>query len=693
MRRTWPFAALIAAGGAGLIAGAASEGFLRAFEVRHIAFPLALPLPLYATGVYAYWKRPDLPMARLLLAIGSLWALTWGLEDLVKGISESYDSASWAAVFPVTLAIGITIAATAIFFAVFPSGRVERHYERWLVRLVELTVVGPALLLLSDSTLSLGESGDRLDVSNPVALGSLEWLKPPAEAMAGLPFFIGFFLFVTRYVRGDAERRRQMRWLLAVPLAALLYEPLNALLLSGLESETLDTVGAAAEYVLLALVPLTIMIAILRHRLLDVDLLLRRSLVYGALWVAIAAIYVGVAAAFGIAAGERLPVALAVLLTVFATLLFQPARQRLERLADRWVFGERLSGYELLARFGATLEETFDPGELCQRLAEAVRRGMRVRWARVLVQRPAGGRQLLDPQAAVGIPREADVQPAASVPMAHAGEPVGVIEVGPKEDGDLTAADHELLATLARQAAIAIRNANLASELSVRLEEISRQAEELTASRARIVQAQDAERRRIERNIHDGVQQELVALIAKLRLARNQLGRDPGIAYGTLAELQDEAGHVLEDLRELARGIHPSVLSDRGLVEAIEARAARLPLHLRVEAAAEARAGRFTPAIEGAAYFAISEALANALKHANATHVDVKVAVEGERLVVEVRDDGAGFEPSDVAGSGLENLRDRMEALGGRLIVASRPGHGTRITARLPARRPEPVRA
>jgi signal transduction histidine kinase len=400
-----------------------------------------------------------------------------------------------------------------------------------------------------------------------------------------------------------------------------------------------------------------------------------------------------VAAALGIAAGERLPVAVAVVLTVIATLLFQPARRRLERIADRWVFGERLSGYELLARFGASLEETFDPGELSERLAETVRRGLRVRWARVLVHRPAAGTRLLDPQAAAGIARETDVEPAASVQMSHAGEPVGVIEVGPKEDGELTKEDHELLATLARQAAIALRNANLASELSVRLEEISRQAEELTASRARIVQAQDAERRRIERNIHDGVQQELVALIAKLRLARNQLNRDPGVAYGTLAELQEEAGHVLEDLRELARGIHPSVLSDRGLVEAIEARAARLPLDVRVEADAESRAGRFAHEIEGAAYFVISEALANVLKHATATHVEVKVVVEGKRLVVEVRDDGSGFEPSEVAGSGLENLRDRMEALGGRLVVASRSGHGTRVTARLPARRAEPIRA
>jgi signal transduction histidine kinase len=467
----------------------------------------------------------------------------------------------------------------------------------------------------------------------------------------------------------------------------------SLIVLSATVSGAIEPAVIVVASVFFALLPLSVLVAILRHRLLDVDQLIRRSIVYGGLWLLIAAAYIGVAAAFGIAAGERLPVTVAVLLTVIATLVFQPARRRLERLADRWVFGERLSGAELLSRFGATLEETFDPGELSQRLAEAVRRGIRVRWARVLVHRPANGERLLDPQAAAGISRDSDAPPAASVPMSHAGEPIGVIEVGPKEDGELGEDDHELLATLARQAAIAIRNANLASELSISLEEIRHQADELAASRERIVQAQDAERRRIERNIHDGVQQELVALIAKLRLARNQLGRDPGVAHGTLSELQEEAAHVLDDLRELARGIHPSVLTDRGLVEAIEARAARLPLDARVEVSSEARATRFTDEIEGAAYFVASEALANVLKHASATRVEVRVLIEGKSLVVEVQDDGAGFEPAEAEGSGLGNLHDRLEALGGRLVIASRRGRGTRITARLPARRAETIRA
>jgi signal transduction histidine kinase len=316
-----------------------------------------------------------------------------------------------------------------------------------------------------------------------------------------------------------------------------------------------------------------------------------------------------------------------------------------------------------------------------------------VRWARVLVIRPAEQDSLLDPQAAAGIEPDAVAEPVASVPLSHGGEPLGVIEVGPKDEGELSEADRGLLETLARQAALAIHNARLASELSVSLGEIRVQAEELRASRKRLVSAGDAERRRIERNIHDGVQQELVALIANLRLARNQVAREPDGADRTLAGLQAEAGLVLEDLRELARGIHPSLLSDHGLVEAIEARAARMPIAVSVQADAASRGARFADEIEGAAYFVVSEALANALKHSGADRVVVGVGYAEGSLELEVSDDGAGFEAREAVGSGLDNMNDRVEALGGRLTLRSRPGEGTRISARLPARPREPVHA
>ena len=222
---------------------------------------------------------------------------------------------------------------------------------------------------------------------------------------------------------------------------------------------------------------------------------------------------------------------------------------------------------------------------------------------------------------------------------------------------------------------VAVENVRLDAELQARLDE-------LRESRARIVEAGYAERRRVERDLHDGAQQRLVALALELQLVRSKLQSDPAAA----AELLDAAAHELsaatEELRELARGIHPPVLTDRGLVAALEALAGRAPLPVVVEADAAERAPE---ALEAAAYFVVSEALTNVARHAHAEQAVVRVKREDGRLCVEIEDDGAGGADLS-AGSGLRGLADRVGALGGALEVDSRPGGGTIVRASLPAR-------
>jgi signal transduction histidine kinase len=210
--------------------------------------------------------------------------------------------------------------------------------------------------------------------------------------------------------------------------------------------------------------------------------------------------------------------------------------------------------------------------------------------------------------------------------------------------------------------------------------------EEVEASRARLVMAGDAERRRIEHDIHDGVQPGIIALTAKAGLARQQLRRSPQLAHATLVELQHDIRKILEDLREWAHGIHPPVLSDHGLVEAIEARIERIPSNVVIQAEPELRGARFADEIEVAAFYLVFEGLANALKHAHATSAQVTVRCRDSRLIVEVSDDGIGFDPSLASGSGIRNLGDRVEAVGGKLRLDSRSGAGTRLFAEFPAR-------
>ncbi|MFE3450032.1 sensor histidine kinase [Nonomuraea sp. NPDC059194] len=308
------------------------------------------------------------------------------------------------------------------------------------------------------------------------------------------------------------------------------------------------------------------------------------------------------------------------------------------------VFDVRPTVGEVLSRFGSVLDESPEPVELLGRLAAAVRGALNTTWAAV---RLADGARVVAGR---------EDGPAALVVPVRGG--LGQLECGPREYGGLTAEDRRFLEALAVPAGLAIQSEGLA---------------------ARLVNAQEAERRRIERNIHDGVQQQLVALIAGLELAR-ATGGGPQL----LAELREQARQTLADLRELAAGIHPSALGQGGLVEAVEERCARLPVPVRVNAGEGMRAARFSDEVEGAMYFTVSEAVANALKHAAAATIEIRLAREGNRLLATVTDDGRGFDPATTARTGLSPLSDRLNALGGRLEILSEVGKGTRMTAWVP---------
>lgn len=201
---------------------------------------------------------------------------------------------------------------------------------------------------------------------------------------------------------------------------------------------------------------------------------------------------------------------------------------------------------------------------------------------------------------------------------------------------------------------------------------------------ARIVNAQEEERRRIERNIHDGTQQDLTNLVAQLGIARAKARGNPAVVVD-LNRIQQDAQRILGELRQLAQGIYPSVLRDGGLVSAIEDRCSRLPLDVNVRIGKRVAGLRLPAETEAAAYFFAAEALNNVLKHSDATMVDVALDLDGTFLSVQVKDDGVGFDPeTNVGGSGIIGLTDRIRALGGELTVTSNPGHGTAVTAQLP---------
>jgi signal transduction histidine kinase len=261
------------------------------------------------------------------------------------------------------------------------------------------------------------------------------------------------------------------------------------------------------------------------------------------------------------------------------------------------------------------------------------------------------------------------------LPVRYQGEVLGALSVAKRPGEALTPTEDRLLADLAGQAGLVLKNAGLRVQLLARLAEI-------TASRQRLVAAQDAERRRIERNIHDGAQQQLVALAIKLSITESLIGTDTEGEREMLAELRADAAGAVEDLRDLARGIYPPLLASAGLAAALAAQATKATVPTSVTAGG---VGRYPQEVEAAVYFCVLEALQNVAKYAGATRAEVQLAASGRDLRFAVTDDGAGFDPQSRGyGTGLQGMADRLHAHGGTLTVRSAPGAGTTILGHLP---------
>ncbi|MGH9135969.1 MAG: sensor histidine kinase [Acidimicrobiales bacterium] len=407
-------------------------------------------------------------------------------------------------------------------------------------------------------------------------------------------------------------------------------------------------------------------------------------------------------------------IAAAAVIAVFAL----PARRRLERFANEHVYGQRNPPDAALRTFANRMSRAVPMDELMLQLAETMRATMGLRRAevwtgsdgvfdltvsvpdrkasrltlgadecRVAARTPIAGNAWLD----VWIPALLDGRADAIVraaPVAHLGDLLGLIVAEREPDQrDLDDDQDRALTDIARQLGLALHNVRLDTALQASLDELQQRNVELVESRARIVAAADESRRQIERNLHDGAQQHLVAMAVKLGLARQLLGTDPANASGLVEELRDDVQITLTELRELAHGIYPPLLRTRGLPEALTAAANRATLPVTVDAP---DLPRLAPDVEAAVYFCCLEAMQNAGKHAgDRAAVTVKVAVasdgDGDELAFSVVDDGAGFDRAAVEGGhGFVNMADRLGAIGGTLTVTSEPGVGTTISGRLP---------
>ncbi|HLQ54343.1 MAG TPA: histidine kinase [Streptosporangiaceae bacterium] len=432
--------------------------------------------------------------------------------------------------------------------------------------------------------------------------------------------------------------------------------------------------------------------------------------------VVVAAIYLVIVFGIGTAprdSGGREILGLSMLAAAVAAIGYLPARDRLVAAAKRFVYGAREAPDEALRTFGSRLTRAIPMDELLLQLAESLRKTMGLTSAEVysgtgevlerVVSVPDAG-----PRSVIVTARERPVVTRAGVsgsawasvwlpalldgrehvqlrvaPVSHAGELLGLIVVERPAAADAFADDDDrVLTELARQVGLAVHNARLDTALQTSLDELRRQADELRRSRARIVASGDAERRRVERNLHDGAQQHLVAMAVNLRIARDIIADDPPAAAEMLDQLADDVKDTIRELRELAHGIYPPLLADSGLGEAMRAAGNRSPLPVAVSAEG---IGRYTPEIEAAVYFCCLEALQNAAKHAPQARVQVRLWEESGGLLFSVADDGPGFDAEAARGGhGFVNMADRLGAIGGTVRWESQPGHSSRVLGSVP---------
>lgn len=525
---------------------------------------------------------------------------------------------------------------------------------------------------------------------------------------------LGMHAAYLRYRVASAVDRRRIQWIgwgLTVTAECVL-----VIVALRLLSDWPDSPGTMA-LAMTGLIPLAVIAGTLPKLVARVDRLLTHTVSLAGLTALVLAIYVMVVLGLGRTpeGGERNLLLLSMLAAGIAALLYLPARQALTERANRLVYGERIAPDETLRTFGQRLTRSIPLDELMLQLAENLRKSMSLASAEVWTgkdgryERMAGVPHRHPPPIEVGtkelpvvaragvsggtwldiwVPQLVGSESSASMrvaPVAHAGMLLGFIAVRRRPDAEpFTEAEDSVLTELARQIGLALHNVQLDNALQASLDQLQLRNQELQDSRARIVAAGDAERRKLERNLHDGAQQHLVALAVKLRLAHDAVEDDPADAMSMIDEIKGDVQTAIAELRALAHGIFPPLLVSGGLREALPAAAGRAALATEVELEG---VGRYPNEIEAAVYFCAIEALQNAGKHAGeAANATVRVFDEGSVLRFEIVDDGVGFDTCGAAGGGhgFVNMADRLGAFGGTLDVSSARGAGTKIVGTIP---------
>ncbi len=642
-----------------------------------------------AVGLLVVWRQPRNWAGWIFLITGAPFPLlTLAQALVVYGVKAEPGSVPlvglWATLGEYAL---YPIALIPLLFLLYPDGHPPSRRWRWAVRgLVGGTAIAILGFLFRPGPLN-NWIEDGVLYENPFGIDVLAGIAPAiiaAGTVIALTSALSTVVAVRqRFKRSAGEERQQMRWIAFVASIAGTCFVLQwvvglagELLFRDADAPIFELFFALTAFTLVIGVPAAYLVAIFRHGLWDLDVVMKKTLQYGIVLVGLMAgvglVVLVVPVLFVGISGDIAP---AVAIGAVLAAVFLLVRTRAQRLANRLVYGKRSTPYEVLSEFGERVGETYSLDDVLPRMATLLGEATGAKAARVWLR--IGDEMRQEGVWPEGAPAASDVPVRDDVPVfgedaafevRHQGELLGALTVTVAPDDPMDPTKEKLARDMAAQAGLVLRNVRL--------------VEDLRESRRRIVAAQDARAKKLERDIHDGAQQQLVALAVKLGLAERLVATDPDRAAAMLAEAKAETNDALSDLRDLARGIYPPLLADQGLAAALAGQARKSSVPTEVEPDG---IGRYPQELESAVYFSCLEALQNVAKYARATKATVRLSQANGSLTFEVIDDGVGFDPVTASrGSGLQGIADRLAALGGSVEIRSAPARGTTVAGRIP---------
>jgi signal transduction histidine kinase len=613
----------------------------------------ALVYLLIAAGLF--WRKSDDWMVLFV----SVMVMTFPLQDMPLSFILIVRQPAWKWVFaPASM---VALACLLIFPLVFPTGRFVPRWTRWT-----------GLFVMAGAVLAMSLRNVILDIHVAVYLM--------------ISFGIGVYAQLYRYFRvASPTQRQQLKWVIVglagtacasafVAISQFMLLPLHLLLTSSAVSAdpalalalsaVLDSVFQATSL----FIPVSIAISVLRYRLWDIDLIISRTLVYGGLTAIVVGLYVLVVGILGALFQTQGSPLLAVLATGFVALAFQPLRQYLQRGINRLMYGERDDPYTVVTRLGERLEATLAPDVVLPTIAQTVKDALRLPYAAIALKR--------EQEFVITASSGAPLDDPLFLALTYQGETVGQLILAPRAPGEtFTPADRRLLEGLAHQAGVAVHAVRLTTELQ--------------RARERLVAAREEERRRLRRDLHDGLGPQLASQTLTLDAIDRLLERDPAGARQLLAELKAQSEAAVLDIRRLIYALRQPALDDLGLVAALGQDATQYwTSGLQITVQVPAPLPELPAAVEVAAYRIAQEAITNVARHARARHCRVCITLEHDvqprRLCLEIQDDGCGLPAPRRAEIGFQSMRERAQELGGCLLIESDPGRGTRVVTTLP---------